>query len=99
LCSSSPASILGEPGKKASKTVEGNLVWGKASFSNGNYVYIRGRDTYTKKNNSSAYTGTAPGSNNDGPSLDMAYFSMRHKEYTLNLGSILLLVKALLIGI
>jgi len=61
------------------------FVWGKATFSNGNYVYIRGRDTYTIRDTSSLYTGPSPSGNNK-PTLDMAYLSMRHKQYSLNLG-------------
>jgi hypothetical protein len=61
-------------------------VWGKATFANGNYAYIRGRDSYSQKQNSSVYTGIPAGGNNEGPSLNMAYLSLRHKEDVLSLG-------------
>jgi hypothetical protein len=61
-------------------------LWGKATFSNGNFFYIRGRDSYSKKQNSSIYTGVAAGDDHAGPSLDMAYLSLNHKGRSLAIG-------------
>ena len=61
-------------------------LWGKLTFLNNNYLYVRLRNAYSLKVNESSYTGVAAGGDNEGPEIDMGYFSLSLNKLRVNIG-------------